>query len=242
MSYQNVSLTKYLMMIADTKPTPGGGSVAAYAGALGAALAEMVISLTLRRAQGGEPFGSELRAELQRRTALKKKPGLPRFYRGLPCPDSIGALRNYLKHFHQTGRILARLSELDSRAYDDVCAAYRAQNQTDLQKKKRTQRIQKAMKQAADIPGRTLKICFANLQLMNQLINLINRNAITDLGVGILLTQSAFTGCKMNVEVNLKYIKDKNFTGRTAKEMAGLEKKSNALFKNTIRQVRGKIK
>ncbi|MCK5579517.1 MAG: cyclodeaminase/cyclohydrolase family protein, partial [Planctomycetes bacterium] len=36
-------------MIAEPKPTPGGGSVSAYAGALGAALARMVLSLAVRK-------------------------------------------------------------------------------------------------------------------------------------------------------------------------------------------------
>ncbi|MEW6025883.1 MAG: cyclodeaminase/cyclohydrolase family protein [Planctomycetota bacterium] len=47
--YSKISLEKYLEMIAAPTATPGGGSVSAYAGALGAALGHMACGIALKK-------------------------------------------------------------------------------------------------------------------------------------------------------------------------------------------------
>jgi len=47
--YSEISLGKYLEMIAAPNATPGGGSVSAYAGALGAALGSMASGIALKK-------------------------------------------------------------------------------------------------------------------------------------------------------------------------------------------------
>jgi len=47
--YSKISLEKYLEMIAAPNATPGGGSVSAYAGALGAALGSMASGIALKK-------------------------------------------------------------------------------------------------------------------------------------------------------------------------------------------------
>ena len=47
--YNKISLGKYLEMIAAPTATPGGGSVSAYAGALGASLGHMSVSIVLKK-------------------------------------------------------------------------------------------------------------------------------------------------------------------------------------------------
>jgi len=65
MSYLTSSITAYLDDLASNKPAPGGGSAAALAGALGAALGSMVANFTV----GKEKFAA---VEDQARAALRK--------------------------------------------------------------------------------------------------------------------------------------------------------------------------
>ena len=205
MQYKNISLLQYLGMIAEPKPTPGGGSVSAYAGALGAALARMVLSL-----------------------AVRKRP--------------LPSLSDAQKQLKENYDLLALLSELDSRAYDDVCTVYRLRGRTKNQKKKKSQRIQHAMKQAMDIPYRAFKICANNLFLMSKLAEISPRNALPDLMVGVRLTESALAGCKMNVETNLRYLNDQRSSTRIKKELASIEKKSATMVKNIFQKISQKMK
>jgi len=67
-----VSLTGFLDQVATKSPTPGGGSVAALAGALGAALTAMVGNLTLGKKKY-EGVQSEMQQVVERAEALRKK-------------------------------------------------------------------------------------------------------------------------------------------------------------------------
>ena len=50
---EDVSLLQFLDAVASGTPTPGGGSVSALAGSMGAALVEMVLNLTLKKEKPG---------------------------------------------------------------------------------------------------------------------------------------------------------------------------------------------
>jgi len=51
-----------------------------------------------------------------------------------------------------------------------------------------------------------------------------NRNLVSDVGCGTLFLESAFLAGRMNVEINLKYIKDKKFVDALVKQLDGMEK------------------
>ncbi|MBQ2404573.1 MAG: cyclodeaminase/cyclohydrolase family protein, partial [Lachnospiraceae bacterium] len=70
---KNLSVEEFAAVTASDAPAPGGGSVSALAGALGAALAEMVANLTVGKAKYAEvedemkelsAKGAEIRSEL----------------------------------------------------------------------------------------------------------------------------------------------------------------------------------
>ena len=67
-----LSISDFLARTAADKPVPGGGSVAALAAALGAALAEMVAGLTVGR-KGFEPVDEEMAGIIQTAGGLRNK-------------------------------------------------------------------------------------------------------------------------------------------------------------------------
>ena len=68
----NMNLNMFLDELASNSPAPGGGSVAALSGALGAALSSMVCNLT-RRKQGYELAEDEIKEILERSEELRKQ-------------------------------------------------------------------------------------------------------------------------------------------------------------------------
>ena len=56
--FSGLSLEEFLSRLASQAPTPGGGTAAAAAGAMGAALAEMVAALTLAREKFADSHGA----------------------------------------------------------------------------------------------------------------------------------------------------------------------------------------
>ena len=68
----NMNLNMFLDELASNSPAPGGGSVAALSGALGAALSSMVCNLT-RRKQGYELAEDKINEILERSEELRKQ-------------------------------------------------------------------------------------------------------------------------------------------------------------------------
>jgi len=72
MAFASKSLHTFLDELASAEPAPGGGSVAALSGALGASLVAMVCRLTIGK-KGYEAVSAEMRAILPRAEALQRE-------------------------------------------------------------------------------------------------------------------------------------------------------------------------
>jgi formiminotetrahydrofolate cyclodeaminase len=71
-SFSNKSLRTFLDELASAEPVPGGGSVAALSGALGASLVAMVCRLTIGK-KGYEAVSAEMQTILPRAEALQRE-------------------------------------------------------------------------------------------------------------------------------------------------------------------------
>ncbi|GAI93060.1 unnamed protein product, partial [marine sediment metagenome] len=116
----------FLSELASDSPAPGGGSVAALAGSLGAALSSMVCNLTI---------GKEKYADVQQE------------------------IKDTLKKSEQLRKELIKLIDKDTEAFNDVMKAFKMPKETEEQKEKRKQAIQKGYKTAAKVPLETAKAC-----------------------------------------------------------------------------------
>ncbi len=72
MAFSDKSLQSFLDEVASAEPTPGGGSVAALSGALGASLVAMVCRLTIGK-KGYETVSAEMQTLLPRAEALQRE-------------------------------------------------------------------------------------------------------------------------------------------------------------------------
>ena len=184
--YRDKPVESYLADAAAKLPAPGGGSVSALAGALGASMAAMAANFTVG----------------------KKK-----------FRDVEPQVRALLDEFQNGLQKLLGLMDRDVEAYSTVDAAYAMPKQTDEQKKARTAAIQSALKVALDTPLRTVRLCGDLVARLGDLVELANPNLISDVGVAAILLEAALRGAKINVEINLAYLKDQDFVRRTAAEI-----------------------
>lgn len=72
MSFAEVTVQNFLTQVASAEPVPGGGSVAALSGALGASLVAMVCRLTIGK-KGYEAVSDEMQAILPRAEELQRQ-------------------------------------------------------------------------------------------------------------------------------------------------------------------------
>jgi formiminotetrahydrofolate cyclodeaminase len=99
----------------------------------------------------------------------------------------------------------------DARAYDAVMAAMRMPKGTDEEKRSRTQAIQFAMREAAEVPLDVAGQALAVLEAAREILSTANPNAVSDGAVAVLLSYAAAHGAIANVRINLTSLKDEQY-------------------------------
>jgi formiminotetrahydrofolate cyclodeaminase len=123
------------------------------------------------------------------------------------------------------GRISDRLAVLvdrDSEAYEMVVAAYALPRSTDEEKQARSAQIQLALRAATDAPLDVMRACADAVEQGVVIAALGNRNAASDVQVGLELLLAAQRGARLNVEVNLGMLKDAAYVAVVGEEIARL--------------------
>ena len=182
-------IKSFLDELASSAPAPGGGSVAALSGALGAALISMVGNLTI---------GKEKYASVQ---------------------DEISEL---LKKSERLRKELTELLEADVRAYTELSQTMKMPRDTEEQKKTREKAMDKALKAATNVPMQIAEACVAVMELCRPAVEKGNINAVSDVGVGMLMAEAGLRSAALNVLINLGWIKDEAFVSDNRKKLDDL--------------------
>lgn len=178
----NETLKDYVEQVASNKPAPGGGSVSALVGSLGAALTSMVGNLTIGK-KAYEKLDEANKKEINR---------------------NLTKVQNYIND-------LNTFIDKDTEAFNKVMESFKMPKQTDEEKKARSLAIEEATKGALETPLECAKKCLEVLRLQKTFALYGNPNAITDVGVGALLAYSGLEGALFNVKINLSGLKDKEY-------------------------------
>ena len=129
-------------------------------------------------------------------------------------------------------RLSARLRELiteDAASFEAVLGAYRLPKETDEQRVVRTETIQRALKNAVEVPLQTAELSLEVLMLLREIAEIGNSNALSDVAVGAQLAQTAVRGASYNIAVNLDSISNPEFVSATRRKMDELIDQSRTM-------------
>ena len=119
--------------------------------------------------------------------------------------------------------------DADSEAYNNVFAAFKLPKETDEEKTERNNQIQEATKIAAEIPMEVARKAVDIMDVITQVADQGNQNAITDACVAIMTARTAAISAILNVKINLSSIKDIEYVALMTQEANYLE--SEAIMK-----------
>ena len=119
--------------------------------------------------------------------------------------------------------------DADSEAYNNVFAAFKLPKETDEEKTERNNQIQEATKNAAEIPMEVARKAVDIMDVITQVADQGNQNAITDACVAIMTARTAAISAILNVKINLSSIKDIEYVALMTQEANYLE--SEAIMK-----------
>jgi formiminotetrahydrofolate cyclodeaminase len=111
-----------------------------------------------------------------------------------------------------------RLAEEDAAAFTAVTDAYRLPKGEE-----RSAAIARALKGAAEPPARVIETATRLVELCELLLPIGNRNVVTDVAAAAEAARAALTTARVNVEVNLRGIKDERVREELNIRVSGVE-------------------
>jgi len=166
------------------------------------------------------------------------------------CNLTIGK-KNYEIVSDDLTKVFAKAEELraaltkgideDVVAFNSLMGAYGLPKASDEEKAARTAAIQDALKAATLAPLHTCKVCYEVIALSKEAADKGNVNVISDAGVAVLAANAGLRSCALNVYINAKGIKDRDFAEAQLAEINALVAKAAAETEAVYEVVRGKI-
>lgn len=193
MKLVDMSIAKFSEVLASNEPAPGGGSVAALSGMLGADLSMMVVNLSVGK-KSYESLDENLKMQFMR---------------------DFEAIQGFKQD------LFVYVDE-DTKAFSLFMDAMKLPKETDGDKAIRNAEIQKASNYALEIPLRTAEKCLDVLRHQKLIGEFGNKNAVSDIGVGALLCLSGLEGAALNVKINLPGIEDENIKKDASKRIEAM--------------------
>jgi formiminotetrahydrofolate cyclodeaminase len=136
---------------------------------------------------------------------------------------------------------LTRAIEEDAAAFNSVMTAYGLPRATEKEKATRAASIQAALKDATQAPLHAVKACFEVIRLAAAAAEKGNLNVISDAGVAVLAANAGLRSAALNVFVNAKAIKDRDFAEKQIAEANALLAQAAETTESVYQTVRTKI-
>ncbi len=136
---------------------------------------------------------------------------------------------------------LIHLIDEDTNAYKLVMEAYGLPKSTDVEKQKRADAIQDAMKYAMEIPFHVMQTACEAMEMVKTMAETGNPNSASDAGVGGLALRAAVIGAGLNVKTNASGLEDKVFVDEMLAKAEELERKADLLEKEIVEIAKSKF-
>ncbi|MCF7925176.1 MAG: cyclodeaminase/cyclohydrolase family protein [Candidatus Izimaplasma sp.] len=208
MALMNETLSSFIALVDSNQPTPGGGSVSALAASLGVALSGMLGKVTTNK-----------KAFLKLDESIQEK------------------IHQILNELEASKTVLLTLVDEDTNAFNQIMKAFKLPKNSKEEKAHRNQVIQQATLTAIKVPHQVATEAVQVLSNLDNLVRYGNSNAITDLGVGVLLLSAGIEGALFNIEINLGMLKDKTKNTYYKKEISRIKETTDQLKTNLLENI-----
>lgn len=126
----------------------------------------------------------------------------------------------------------------DSQAYDRVFDAFKLPKETEEEKSRRTDLIQEATREAAEIPMAVAKKMCVQMEIIKDVAMKGNRNAVTDAAVAMMNARTCVLSALLNVRINLLSIRDETFVNQMRRSADQWEKYALQMEKELLEWVK----
>lgn len=137
---------------------------------------------------------------------------------------------------------LLSLVEKDAEVFEPLAKAYGLPKNTEEEKQKRDEIMEEALKLACSVPFEIMEKTLEAIALHEELAVKGTTLAISDVGVGVLFCKSALMGGALNVFINTKLMKDREYADKINKKVDemlenGIEL-ADSIYKDVVDSIR----
>lgn len=150
-------------------------------------------------------------------------------------------MQGYLARTEALRRELLAAVDADAAAFDAVAATYALPKESDAEKAARTAAMQAALKQAAATPFEVAQQCLELMKLAAPVGAKGNANVVSDAATALYLAFAALKSAIVNVNVNLKFIKDEAFVSAWRVKVDALLAEADAAYADARSAIEGAL-
>lgn len=136
--------------------------------------------------------------------------------------------------------LIMRLNQLvqkDADVFEPLAKAYGMPVETAEERAEKERVLQEALVQATKVPLAIAECSLEGIRLLEQYAKKGSRLVVSDAGVGVVFCKSAIQGCKLNVLINLKLMKDEALKTELGNKMSAIEEDGLRLADQIYRYV-----
>lgn len=111
----------------------------------------------------------------------------------------------------------------DAESFNKFMTALKMPKNTEEEIETRKKSMQEASKEAALVPLKVAKDAFKMMDIIEKIVVMGNKNAVTDGAVAAMMARTAVLSALYNVKINLLSIEDESFVNEVLKEVNELE-------------------
>ncbi len=137
---------------------------------------------------------------------------------------------------------LEKLVAADIAAFNKFMDVYRMPKNTDEEKAKREEQMQKALKTATDTPMEIARTLLEALEITERLSKIGNKMAISDAGVAAYVCEAAINAVLLSADINIPMIKDQEYVKAIVAEKEELVRKAKDLKEKAVAEVQERMK
>lgn len=131
-------------------------------------------------------------------------------------------LRGHLVRTEGMRAELLTLADKDAEAFGAVAACFSMPRTTEEERAARNESMQSALRGAADVPFEIATLCGELLEVTAPIAEKGNSNVVSDAATAAHLAQAALDSALVNVDINLKWLKDEAYVSKMQAETAAL--------------------
>jgi len=146
-------------------------------------------------------------------------------------------IQRILKRAQELQQDLMKMIDEDAENFLPLSKAYGMPKDTEEERRLKEETLEKALKQACQVPVRIVKACYEAIQLHAELVDKGSRLAISDVGVGVQCLRAAIISGWLNIVININMIKDQEYVNQVREETESLVKEGALLADKVYEKV-----